>query len=223
MTDTTEPNGDRDRPSDREAAKNPRGPAMGPPEGTASSGSTSPPLDMARLRELAKEFGFYPATTNPGDIERHRRLNAAVDAASAHGYRYAISFRHNGWSLMPKSLDAHRDSGAGGIPCHGNQPATAPQADQQGRGSQRLMLARTPSRRIHDMTSLYGHRDKSTAGDPRAPGRRRAVIACRCTLDHARGPGLVSAAHPATAGSATRLRRWVPRLFGAGHGIGPGR
>jgi hypothetical protein len=76
MTDTTKPNGDRDRPCDREAAKNPRGPAMGPPEGTASSGSTSPPLDMALQRELAKEFGFYPATTNPEDIERHRRLNA---------------------------------------------------------------------------------------------------------------------------------------------------
>jgi len=42
MTDTTKPNGDRDRPCDREAAKNPRGPAMSPPEGTASSGSTSP-------------------------------------------------------------------------------------------------------------------------------------------------------------------------------------
>jgi hypothetical protein len=39
-------------------------------------------------RELAQEFGFYPATTNPEDIERHRRLNAAADAASAHGYRY---------------------------------------------------------------------------------------------------------------------------------------
>ena len=39
MTDTTKPNGDRDRPCDREAAKNPRGPAMGPPEGTASSGA----------------------------------------------------------------------------------------------------------------------------------------------------------------------------------------
>jgi hypothetical protein len=81
MTDTTKPNGDRDRPCDRKAAKNPRGPAVGPPEGTASSGSTSPPLDMALQRELAKEFGFYPATTNPEDIERHRRLNAAADAA----------------------------------------------------------------------------------------------------------------------------------------------
>jgi|GEM_PF-5504708 len=52
---------------------------MGPPEGTASSGSTSSPLDMALQRELAKEFGFYPATTNPEDIERHRRLNAIPD------------------------------------------------------------------------------------------------------------------------------------------------
>ena len=57
MSDITKPNGDRDRPSDRETAKNPRKPAMGPPEGTASSGSTSPPLDMTLQRELAKEFG----------------------------------------------------------------------------------------------------------------------------------------------------------------------
>ena len=71
MTDTTKPNGDR------EAAQNPRGPAMGPPEGTASSGSTSPPLDMALLRELAHELGFWPATTDEADIERHRRENVA--------------------------------------------------------------------------------------------------------------------------------------------------
>ena len=58
MTDTTKPNGDRDRPSDCEAAKNPRGPATAPPEGTASSGSTSPVLDMALLRELAAELGI---------------------------------------------------------------------------------------------------------------------------------------------------------------------
>ncbi len=76
MTDTTKPNGDRDR----EAADNPRGPAMGPPEGTASSGITSPPLDMALLRELAKEFGYWPASTHQADIERHRRDNAADKA-----------------------------------------------------------------------------------------------------------------------------------------------
>ena len=38
-------------------------------------------LDWARLRELARELGFWPATTNPEDIERHRRLNKALDAA----------------------------------------------------------------------------------------------------------------------------------------------
>jgi hypothetical protein len=52
---------------------------MGPPEGTASSGSTSPPLDMALLRELADEFGYRAATTDEADIERHRRLNAIPD------------------------------------------------------------------------------------------------------------------------------------------------
>ena len=38
-------------------------------------------LDWARLREFAEELGFWPATTNPEDIERHRRLNKALDAA----------------------------------------------------------------------------------------------------------------------------------------------
>ena len=35
-----------------------------------------------RLRaELAQELGFYPASLDPADIERHRRLNAAFDRA----------------------------------------------------------------------------------------------------------------------------------------------
>lgn len=89
MTDTTKLNGDCDRPSDREAAKNLRGPAMGPPECTASSGSASPPLDMALLRELAAEFGFYPTSVKPEDIERtrarlagHERWRARAEASS---------------------------------------------------------------------------------------------------------------------------------------------
>lgn len=31
--------------------------------------------------KLAAELGFFPATLDPADIERHRRLNAALDAA----------------------------------------------------------------------------------------------------------------------------------------------
>jgi hypothetical protein len=100
VTDTTKPNGDRDRPSDCEAAKNPREPAMGPPEGTASSGSTSPPLDMALLRELAAEFGSYPASVKSEDIEgtrarlaEHDRWRARAEASSLTceqlGHRYA--------------------------------------------------------------------------------------------------------------------------------------
>ena len=38
-------------------------------------------LDWAKLHELTEELGFWPATTNPDDIERHRRLNKALDAA----------------------------------------------------------------------------------------------------------------------------------------------
>lgn len=39
-------------------------------------------IDPVRLRELAAELGYWPATTGPGDIDRHRRLNMALDAAS---------------------------------------------------------------------------------------------------------------------------------------------
>jgi len=88
MTDTTKPNGDRDRPSDCEAAKNPRGPATAPPEGTASSGSTSPLLDMALLRELAAELGYWPATTDPDDIERHREHTTNADFWLARSHRF---------------------------------------------------------------------------------------------------------------------------------------
>ena len=103
VTDTIKPNGDRDRdrPSDCEAAKNPRGPAMGPPEGTASSGSTSPPLGMAVLRELAAGFGFYPASVKPEDIERtrarlaeHDRWHAGAEASSLTCERLAHRYAH---------------------------------------------------------------------------------------------------------------------------------
>lgn len=36
---------------------------------------------MTELRKLAAELGYWPATTNPEDIDRHRRLNAALDKA----------------------------------------------------------------------------------------------------------------------------------------------
>jgi hypothetical protein len=37
--------------------------------------------DRKRRAELAAELGFYPASLAPEDIERHRRLNAALNAA----------------------------------------------------------------------------------------------------------------------------------------------
>lgn len=39
-----------------------------------------PALDLALLRELAGEFGFWPATTDPRDIERRRRRCGQTDA-----------------------------------------------------------------------------------------------------------------------------------------------
>jgi hypothetical protein len=40
-------------------------------------------LDIDKLRELAAEFGYYPATTNPEDIARHRAHNAAYEDAKS--------------------------------------------------------------------------------------------------------------------------------------------
>jgi hypothetical protein len=48
--------------------------------------------DKRRRAELAKELGYFPTTLDPEDIERHRRLNAALDAAPTReriGLRYA--------------------------------------------------------------------------------------------------------------------------------------
>jgi hypothetical protein len=47
-----------------------------------------------RLRaELADELGYYPASLAPEDIESHRRLNAALDAAPTLE-RIASKFAH---------------------------------------------------------------------------------------------------------------------------------
>ncbi|MCU1701377.1 MAG: hypothetical protein JWR34_7440 [Mycobacterium sp.] len=37
--------------------------------------------DRRARAELAAELGYFPASLAPEDIERHRRLNAALDAA----------------------------------------------------------------------------------------------------------------------------------------------
>jgi hypothetical protein len=47
--------------------------------------------DMGRRAELAKELGFFPATLDSVDIERHRRLNATLDAAPT---REQIASKH---------------------------------------------------------------------------------------------------------------------------------
>jgi hypothetical protein len=45
-------------------------------------------LDMVKLRELAAEFGFWPATTDPDDIERHREHNKNADFWLARSHRF---------------------------------------------------------------------------------------------------------------------------------------
>jgi hypothetical protein len=45
-------------------------------------------LDMAKLRELAKELGYWPDSTDEGSVERHRRLNASADFWLARSHRF---------------------------------------------------------------------------------------------------------------------------------------
>jgi hypothetical protein len=49
--------------------------------------------DRARRAELGKELGCFPATLNPIDIERLRRLNAALGAAATKD-RIAAKYAH---------------------------------------------------------------------------------------------------------------------------------
>ena len=45
-------------------------------------------LDMAKLRELADEFGYWPATTDEADIERHRQHNKNAEHWLARSHRF---------------------------------------------------------------------------------------------------------------------------------------
>lgn len=45
-------------------------------------------LDMTKLRELAKELGYWPASTDEESVERHRRLNASADYWLARSHRF---------------------------------------------------------------------------------------------------------------------------------------
>jgi len=45
-------------------------------------------IDTERLRELAAELGFWPATTDEADIERHRQHNKNADYWLARGHRF---------------------------------------------------------------------------------------------------------------------------------------
>jgi hypothetical protein len=49
--------------------------------------------DRRQRAELAKELGFVPATLDSVDIERHRRLNAALDSAPTQD-RIAAKYAH---------------------------------------------------------------------------------------------------------------------------------
>ena len=52
------------------------------PQGAASE------IDWTKSRELAEQFGYWPATMDPEDIERHRRHNEAADYWLARSRRF---------------------------------------------------------------------------------------------------------------------------------------
>ena len=74
MTDTIKPNNDDKHPADHDAAENPYGPAMDKPDGPPSSGSTSPPLDTALLREVALNAAPDHGPQLETWAERHRMM-----------------------------------------------------------------------------------------------------------------------------------------------------
>jgi hypothetical protein len=45
-------------------------------------------IDTERLRQLAAELGFWPATTDETDIERHRQHNKSADYWLARSHRF---------------------------------------------------------------------------------------------------------------------------------------
>ena len=80
---STSPTGRRANPtlaggSDKEAALTIRCWAGPPHHGANSRGVAVASTEQdKRLRaELAQELGFYPASPDPADIDRHRRLNS---------------------------------------------------------------------------------------------------------------------------------------------------
>jgi hypothetical protein len=57
-------------------------------------------IDAERLRELAAELGFWPATTDEADIERHRQHNKNADYWLARSHR----FDHlRGYRVVPRA------------------------------------------------------------------------------------------------------------------------
>jgi hypothetical protein len=72
-------------------------------------------LDMAKLRELAAELGFWPATTDPEDVERHRQQSAEADANYAAYLReYGPGgYKQHRWEHLNAAEPRRRNSYAG--------------------------------------------------------------------------------------------------------------
>jgi hypothetical protein len=61
--------------------------------------------ERGRRAELAEELGFHPATLDPTDIGRHRRLNAALDAAPT-ADKISRKYAHLGEERRQRDVEA---------------------------------------------------------------------------------------------------------------------
>jgi hypothetical protein len=57
-------------------------------------------IDPERLRELAADLGFWPATTEEADIDRHRQLNKNADYWLARRHRFG---HLRGYRVVPRA------------------------------------------------------------------------------------------------------------------------
>jgi hypothetical protein len=51
-------------------------------------------INTERLRELTAELGFWPATTDEADIERHQQHDENADYWLARAHRFALRREH---------------------------------------------------------------------------------------------------------------------------------
>ncbi len=63
--------------------------------------------DKEKRAALAKELGFYPATLNREDIDRHRRLNRALSGSDHKHSPCPVCGKHTRYKQFPSRCDCN--------------------------------------------------------------------------------------------------------------------